>query len=203
MTLRLIAIRNLLRRKGKAAFITAGLVIGVTTVVAIISLIEAMTLDINDKLEKFGANILVVPRTENLSLTYGGLSIGGVSFDIEKILEKELVDEMIFRTTNLRNRIILELMARGGMRVGEVLKITPGDIEDRKVIIWEPKSGKEAEIVFIPQKVADRLKDYIRKKDIAHDRRIFPITYPAARMMALRQWRNRPRRGSISPVKIS
>jgi len=100
-----------------------------------------------------------------------------------KILEKEVVDEMIFRTTNLRNRVMLELMARGAMRIGEVLKLTPKDIQDRKVIIRDPKSGKEIEIVFIPQKVAERLKQYIQRKGIKSDERIFPITYPAARMM--------------------
>jgi integrase/recombinase XerD len=98
-----------------------------------------------------------------------------------KILEKEVVDEMIFRTENPRNRIVLELMARGGMRVGEVLKLRPKDIEDRKILISDPKSGKQAEVVFIPQKVADRLKEYIRNKDIQPGRRIFPITYTAAR----------------------
>jgi site-specific recombinase XerD len=45
-----------------------------------------------------------------------------------KIVEKDLVDEIIFRTVKPRNRIMLELMARGGMRVGEVLKIRPMDI---------------------------------------------------------------------------
>jgi integrase len=98
-----------------------------------------------------------------------------------KILEKEVVDEMIFRTENVRNRVMLELMARGGMRVGEVLKLRPKDIEDRKILISDPKSGKEAEVVFIPQKVADRLKEYIRNQDIGASERIFPITYPAAR----------------------
>jgi integrase/recombinase XerD len=42
-----------------------------------------------------------------------------------------VVDEIIFRTGSLRDRLMLEVMARGGLRVGEVLKITPGDIEDR------------------------------------------------------------------------
>ena len=37
---------------------------------------------------------------------------------------------------------MLELMARGGMGVGEVLKLTPIDIEDRKAIIRDPKSGQ-------------------------------------------------------------
>ena len=34
-----------------------------------------------------------------------------------KILEKEAVDEMIFRTIDNRDRLMLELMARGGMRL--------------------------------------------------------------------------------------
>jgi integrase len=69
------------------------------------------------------------------------------------------------------------------MRIGEVLKITPNDIEDRKVILREPKSGKEFEFAFIPQKLAEKLKEYIRIKGIDSDKRIFPITYPAARMV--------------------
>ena len=67
------------------------------------------------------------------------------------------------------------------MRVGEILKLTLRDIEDRKVIPRDPKSGKEAEVVFIPQKLADRLKEYIRYKGIKASERIFPIKYPAAR----------------------
>jgi integrase len=97
------------------------------------------------------------------------------------ILEKEVVDEIIFRTVKPRNRLILELMARGGMRIGEVLKLTPNDIEDRKLTLRAPKSGKEREIVFIPQKVADRLKGYINARGIGPDHQIFPISYTAAR----------------------
>ncbi len=77
-------------------------------------------------------------------------------------IEKELIDEIIFKTVNPRNRIMLELMARGGMRIGEVLIIRPIDIQDRKITLPDPKSGKEFELVFIPQKVADRLKEYIK-----------------------------------------
>ena len=97
------------------------------------------------------------------------------------ILEKEVVDEIIFRTIKPRNRLILELMARGGMRIGEVLKLTPGDIEDRKLTLRAPKSGKEREMVYIPQKIADRLKEYITRRGIEPHQRIFPISYTAGR----------------------
>jgi integrase/recombinase XerD len=100
-----------------------------------------------------------------------------------QIHEKEVIDEIIFRTTEVRNRLILELMARGGMRVGEVLKLTAMDVDDQKLIIRNPKSGRSTEVVFIPKKLADRLKDYLKDKGTAGNQRIFPITYTAARVM--------------------
>jgi len=115
MTLKEIAYRNLIRRKGKAAFILAGLVIGVATVVAVISFTEAMTSNINDKLEKYGANILIVPRTENLALTYGGISLGGVSFEMEEIREKEL--ERVGSIKNAANVAALGPMVLGVVQV--------------------------------------------------------------------------------------
>jgi len=102
------------------------------------------------------------------------------------ILDKETVDEIIFRTTKVRNRLMLELMARGGMRIGEVLKLRFIDIQGRKLILKEPKSGKEQEVVFIPQKVSDRLQEYARQKCQNPNDRIFPISYEAARIMVLR-----------------
>jgi integrase len=98
------------------------------------------------------------------------------------IVEKETIDEIIFRTTKVRNRLILELMARGGMRVGEVLKLMENVI-DQKLILRTPKSGKEAEVVYIPRKIADRLHKYIQENGIRPGNRIFPITYAAARLV--------------------
>lgn len=37
---------------------------------------------------------------------------------------------------------MLELMARGGMRVGEVLKLKFEDVHGQKLILQQPKSGK-------------------------------------------------------------
>jgi integrase/recombinase XerD len=100
-----------------------------------------------------------------------------------QILEKETVDEIIFRTPKPRNRIILELMARGGMRIGEVLGLRVRDVDGCKLILKAPKSGKEAEVVFIPQKVANRLREYIEDRKMEADQRIFPLTYQGARAM--------------------
>lgn len=42
-------------------------------------------------------------------------------------------------------------------------------------------SGRESEVVFIPRRIAERLKKYIAEKGIGADERIFPITYSEAR----------------------
>jgi len=98
-------------------------------------------------------------------------------------LEKDTVDEIIFRTTNPRNRIMLELMSRAGMRISEVLKLTPNDVDGRKLTLNGPKSGKDKEVVYFPQKPSTRLDEYIQDKDFALGDRIFPITYATARVM--------------------
>jgi len=122
MTLKHISFKNLIRRKGKALFVLAGLVIGVSTVVGIISFVDAMTSDINHKLEKYGANILIVPRTENLTLTYGGLSLGGVSFEMEEIRQDELAQ--VSSIKNARN-----IAALGPLVLGVV------NIDSHKVLL--------------------------------------------------------------------
>ncbi|MBL7177180.1 MAG: ABC transporter permease [Desulfobacteraceae bacterium] len=85
-----ISFAHLRRRKAKALFILVGLLVGVSAIVALVGLVDALTRDINQKLEKYGANILIVPKTDNLSLTYGGLSLGGFSFDMQELLQEDL-----------------------------------------------------------------------------------------------------------------
>ena len=97
-----------------------------------------------------------------------------------QLVDKEVVDEIIFRNLNIRNRLMLELMARGGMRVGEVIKLMPCDIQDRKLVIQNPKSGKPEEVVYIPRKLLERLNYYVSENNISTNERIFPISYAAA-----------------------
>jgi putative ABC transport system permease protein len=143
MTLKDIALLNLRRRKAKAAFLLAGLLIGVTTVVALMSLVETMRADITDKLDKFGANILIVPKTENLSLTYGGLSLGGVSFEMEDIYESQL--EKISTIRNSANVAALGPVALGVVEVNESKVLLSGvDFEAVKVLKpWWKIQGSE------------------------------------------------------------
>ena len=79
MKLRHVAFSNLRRRKGRAAFLVAGLLIGIGTVVTLLTLSSALTVQAQNSLETYGANIVVAPQTDGLALSYGGVRVGGVS----------------------------------------------------------------------------------------------------------------------------
>ena len=80
----------------------------------------------------------------------------------------------------MRNRLMLELMARGGMRIGEVLNLKPGDIQECSLTIHNPKSGRADEKVYVPRKILVRLNEYVNANDIGTDNHIFPISYVSA-----------------------
>ena len=90
MTLLTVALNNLRRRKGRAAFLVAGLLIGVGTVVALISITQSMTGQTKANLQSYGANIVVTPRSKDVALSYGGISAGGVSVGQQSLSQADL-----------------------------------------------------------------------------------------------------------------
>ena len=103
-----------------------------------------------------------------------------------EIPDKELVDQLIYSTKSERDRLILELQERCGLRIGEVLKLRVEDVADRKLTIHEPKSDKESEIAFMPEQIAKRLAEYIFANHIGPEERIFPVCYSTVRALIRR-----------------
>jgi integrase/recombinase XerD len=103
-----------------------------------------------------------------------------------KILERETVDEMIYNTKRQRDRLILELQARCGLRIGELLKIKVSDVSDRTITLREPKSGKEAESAYMPENVSRKLAEYVKEKALQGEDLIFPVCYSTARSLIRR-----------------
>jgi putative ABC transport system permease protein len=120
MRIRTLAFANLNRRKGKAIFLALGIAIGVGTIVALLSLSRAIQEEIGAQLDRFGANIVIVPQSNSLALDYGGVSISDVSFD-EHRLSNEDVDRIGQIPYHKRLSVIapkvLSAMDVGGHRV--------------------------------------------------------------------------------------
>ncbi|MDX9708154.1 MAG: ABC transporter permease [Trichloromonas sp.] len=130
MKLRTIAFNNLRRRKARLAFLLAGLLIGIATVVTMLSLSAAMTAEVRHQMENFGANILITPKTGELSLSYGGITLGGVSVDPREIPEADLA--RIETIPNRRNIAAIAPKVLGAVEVKGERVMLMGVAADRE-----------------------------------------------------------------------
>ncbi len=90
MKLHNIAINNLRRRKAKMAFLVAGMIIGIATIVTLYTITNAMKTEIADKFDQIGANMTIVPQSDNLSLSYEGVNASDVGGTLPLISMSEV-----------------------------------------------------------------------------------------------------------------
>ncbi len=160
MKLESIAIYNLRRRKSRMAFLVLGLLIGVATVVTLISLSGALTSDIQHKMENYGANILITPQSDNLSLSYGGITLGGVTVDAKDIQQADLAK--IMTIPNSRNIAAIAPKVLGAVEVGSERVLLMGVDTEKEFHLkrWWSISGEpvtdDSQLV-VGQSVAEKL----------------------------------------------
>ena len=85
-----VTLKNLRRRKGRMLLLVFGLSIGVATAVALTTLTETLENDIATTLDEFGANILIVPKASDLSVSYGGITVASAAFDVGELTLADL-----------------------------------------------------------------------------------------------------------------
>ncbi len=149
MKLHTISINDLKRRKAKMAFLTIGLMVGIATIVTLVTLTRSMSSDIEQKMDEFGANILVTPQSNGLSMNYGGINLGGVTFDQREIREEDLAK--IKSIANHKNISVVSPKVLGGIKIdGHDVLLVGVDFESElKMKQWwkifgnEPKSEQD------------------------------------------------------------
>jgi putative ABC transport system permease protein len=72
------------------ALLVLGLTIGVATVVALTAITTTLRADIANKLDQYGANILIVPKANDLALSYGGVTVASAAFDVGELTLPDL-----------------------------------------------------------------------------------------------------------------
>jgi putative ABC transport system permease protein len=149
MKLHTISINNLKRRKAKMAFLTIGLTVGIATIVTLVTLTRSMSSDIERKMDEFGANILITPQSNGLAMNYGGISLGGVTFDQREIREVDLA--RIKSIANHKNISAVSPKVLGGVTINnhEVLLVGVHFESEIKMKQWwkvfgnDPKSDHD------------------------------------------------------------
>ena len=136
-----ISLGNIRRRKGRMLFLALGLIIGISTIVTLMAITETMTADIEERLNKFGANIVMVPKTENLSLNYGGVDVGGVSYEVKEFNQESLV--RIHGIKNAKNLGVVAPKVLGAAKINEKKVLLMGVVFDEELSLktWWQKKG--------------------------------------------------------------
>lgn len=143
MKLHTISINNLKRRKAKMAFLTIGLMVGIATIVTLVTLTRSMSSDIERKMDEFGANILITPQSNGLAMNYGGISLGGVTFDQREIQESDLAK--IKTIQNHKNISAISPKVLGGITINnhDVLLVGVHFESELKMKQWWKVFGNE------------------------------------------------------------
>jgi len=102
MNIRMLAWRNLFRRKSRAVFTGLGIFLGIGTLVALSTLTMQMEGAVRDKLDRFGANILIVPRADQFSLGFGDIALGGAQVAHARLT---MEDEKAIRSIGFSERL--------------------------------------------------------------------------------------------------
>ncbi len=162
MTLTDIAIQNLRRRKGKTIFlmITFLLVIGIT--VTLNTLARSMQEDLQNKLTQYGANIIITPQSEHFTLSYGGLSVPGVNYEIKNLnydVFNKIKDNRDLGISGIAPKIIGSVAGIGkryliiGVDFPSELKMKPWwniqgqQPQDREIVIGSGIASKEKLVI--------------------------------------------------------
>lgn len=92
MNILTIPFRNIRRRPSKSLLLLLVFTLGVMSIVALYQVSRVVGVSLEKKLLAYGANVIVSPATETLSVSYGGFHMGDMLFDIQNLPEKETVD---------------------------------------------------------------------------------------------------------------
>jgi putative ABC transport system permease protein len=133
MTLRSIAFANLRRRKARALFLIAGLLIGVATVVTLLTLARSMSGEAEANLESFGANIVITPKAEDVALSYGGIDVGGVAVGEHSLTQHDL-------------ERVRAIPAGRSIAVVAPELVGPVEVDDRRVLLMGVDPGAQFEL---------------------------------------------------------
>ena len=126
-----IALHSLWRRKGRMALLALGLAIGVATVVALVAITETMQADVATKLDEYGANILIVPKANDLSLSYGGVTVASAAYDVGEMSLSDL--ERISTIKNARNVSVVAPKLLGAVALGGRQVLVAGVLFDEEL----------------------------------------------------------------------
>ena len=157
-----ISLNNLFRKKGRTFFLVSGLAIGIGAAVAMTSMGDAMNREVMHALDEFGANILVLPASEGLPLSYGGITVSAVSAGGRELTNDDVAKIRDIKNSQNISTVAPKLLVQTEVKGTKVLVAGINFSAERRLKKWwrvaagtNPREGAEA---LVGKDAASRLK---------------------------------------------
>lgn len=149
-----VVLKDIMRRKRRVLYATVGVIIGTMTVISILTIANAGQAKIYSQLEKYGANLSIVPATKSLNTGLGDLTLGTVTIG-ENYISQDKVPE-IQRIADYEIKNALDIKDEGNVAIVAPKLFLAGEVKGASVMLvgiepvqemairtwWEIKSGK-------------------------------------------------------------
>ncbi|MDH7605022.1 MAG: ABC transporter permease, partial [Melioribacter sp.] len=131
-----ISLQSLRRKKAKTFFLLTGLMLSVSSVVMLFTVSKNVNSNVASLLDEFGANIIITPKSGELSFNYAGISVNSTTYELY-----ELKNDDIDKIRTIKNRKNISIIAP-------------------KLFVLEEINGKKIIITGIDMKEEVRLKKW-------------------------------------------
>jgi putative ABC transport system permease protein len=168
-----LVLKDIIRRKKRVLYAALGIVIAAMTVVGILTIATAGQARISAQLEKYGANLNVIPAISNVDVTLGDLSLGALTVGENYIPEarlpeiRQIADGMIREALGIKDEgniatIAPKLYVNTKVKGTSLLAVGVDPKEEMVIKAWwkirEGEYLKERDQVLIGAHTAQLLK---------------------------------------------
>lgn len=105
MNITTLSFRNMRRKPARTLLLMMVFTLGISSIISLYQISQVVGLNLEKKLTAFGANIIIKPKAETLSVSYGGFSLGEMLFEIPQLQHQESLEAV--SSIALRDRISL------------------------------------------------------------------------------------------------
>lgn len=145
MRISTLALANLRRRKLKAAFLAVGIALGVGTVVALTGLGGSIQREIGTQMDRYGANIVIVPKGDSLALDYGGVQVSTVAIDARELHDRDVDAAKAIAYGNRLSAVAPKLLGAADIEGRQVMLAGVRFKEERVMKPWWRVEGRMPE----------------------------------------------------------
>lgn len=150
MTLFDITLQGIRKQKIKKVFLVLAIAASLLTILMLVSYTNSQKTEIEDQFDQYGANIVITPKTDSLSLSYGGVNLNGIVTRIEEIRISQL--ELLKTIPNAENirSVSPKLIGIGDISNKgsntDILFIGVNFEAEREIKLWWELNGKFPEV---------------------------------------------------------